>query len=434
MRLHPVMFIGFFFLLSSCSLQQQIGRSATATILDHASLQTAHIGIAVFDPASGRFLYEHQADKYFVPASNVKIATCYAAMKHLGDSIPGILYRQEKNGLLIVPTGDPTFLHPAFRAQKVFGWLHRTQQSIYLNMDSWKDEPWGSGWSWNDFEAPYMAERSAMPIYGNVVRMDSTLHALRVVPSFFADIERDPAADTGYLRSVQRKLAANSFTITGGGQANQVFVRSFYTDNGRIIYDLLSDTLKRRIQQDACEAAGTHKFDTIFSQPTDSVLRPMMHESDNFLAEQTLLMVSRKLIGEMNDARLIDSLQKSDLDSLPHRPRWVDGSGLSRYNLFTPRDFVWLLQQMQQFGMQRIRDIFPTGNEGTLTHYYNSDSGYLYAKTGTLSGVVSLSGYLYTRKNRLLIFSILVNNHQASSATLVRRAMESFLRQLRSRY
>ena len=88
----------------------------------------------------------------------------------------------------------------------------------------------------------------------------------------------------------------------------------------------------------------------------------------------------------------------------------------------------------QQFGMQRIADIFPTGNEGTLAQYYKSDSGFIYAKTGTLSGVVALSGFLYTRKKRLLIFSILVNNHQAGPATLVRRAMESFLGQLRSRY
>src|SRR5687767_13418869 len=153
MRLYPGIFIGFLFLLASCSVQRQIGSSASS-VLDDASLQTAHIGISVFDPASGKFLYDHQGDKYFVPASNVKIATCYAAMKHLGDSVPGILYRNEADVVILEPTGDPTFLHPAFGTQKVFDWLRTVQQPVYLDLDSWKDEPWGSGWSWNDFEEP----------------------------------------------------------------------------------------------------------------------------------------------------------------------------------------------------------------------------------------------------------------------------------------
>ena len=50
----------------------------------------------------------------------------------------------------------------------------------------------------------------------------------------------------------------------------------------------------------------------IHSQPTDSLLKPMMHRSDNFYAEQSLLMVSEKLLGTMNDRKIIDTLLKSD--------------------------------------------------------------------------------------------------------------------------
>ena len=83
--------------------------------------------------------------------------------------------------------------------------------------------------------------------------------------------------------------------------------------------------------------------------------------------------------------------------------------------------------------MERIKDVFPTGGEGTITSYYKADSGYIFAKTGTLSGVVALSGYLITRKNKLLIFSILVNNHQAS-ATDIRKAIEKFVHGIRVNY
>ena len=136
----------------------------------------------------------------------------------------------------------------------------------------------------------------------------------------------------------------------------------------------------------------------------------------------------------MNDARVIDTILKSDFKDLPQKPRWVDGSGLSRYNLFTPQDFVSILNKMQkEFSMARIKEIFPTGGEGTISSYYKADSGYIYAKTGTLSGVVAFSGFLYTKKGKLLIFSTLVNNHQAS-ATDIRRAIEKFLQGVRNKY
>jgi D-alanyl-D-alanine carboxypeptidase/D-alanyl-D-alanine-endopeptidase (penicillin-binding protein 4) len=145
-------------------------------------------------------------------------------------------------------------------------------------------------------------------------------------------------------------------------------------------------------------------------------------------------MVSDAVLGVMNDAKIIDTILKTAFKDLTQKPRWVDGSGLSRYNLFTPQSFVAILNKMKnEFGLERIKEIFPTGDEGTLSSYYKRDKGFIYAKTGTLSGVVALSGFLYTSKNKLLLFSILVNNHQAS-ATSVRRAIEKFLQGVRENY
>ncbi len=159
-----------------------------------------------------------------------------------------------------------------------------------------------------------------------------------------------------------------------------------------------------------------------------------MHRSDNFFAEQSLLMVSNELLGYMSDEKIIDSLLKTDFKDLPQKPRWADGSGLSRYNLFTPQDFVTILNKMKtEFGMERIKLILPTGGEGTIRSYYKDDSGYIFGKTGTLSGVVAFSGFIYTKKGKLLIFSTLVNNHNGS-ATDVRRAIEKFLTGIRTKF
>ncbi len=95
---------------------------------------------------------------------------------------------------------------------------------------------------------------------------------------------------------------------------------------------------------------------------------------------------------------------------------------------------VAILNKMKnEFGMKRIKVIFTTGGEGTISSYYKTEAGFIYAKTGTLSGVVALSGFLTTKKNKELIFSVLVNNHQASAID-VRRAVEKFLQGIRNNY
>jgi len=197
---------------------------------------------------------------------------------------------------------------------------------------------------------------------------------------------------------------------------------------------LLSDTLHQTVSFGKIVVTSLKGFRKIYSQPSDSLFKPMMHNSDNFFAEQTLLMASNELLGYMSDEKIIDTILKSSLKDLPQKPRWVDGSGLSRYNLFTPQSFVYLLNKMKdEFGLDRMKVILATGGEGTLSSYYKKDAGFIYAKTGTLSNNCALSGYLITSRGKLLIFSILANNY-ITGATPVRRAVERFLQQIREKY
>ena len=137
----------FLILLASCSVQQQIAKSAKADVLDAKALQTAHVGISIFDPSTNKYLYNYQGDKYFVPASNIKLPTCYAAMKYLGDSLVGARLTMDEQGrALIFPAGDPTFLNLEFKYQPLFEKI-KNVKGVYLYTDSWKDDRWGSGWS-----------------------------------------------------------------------------------------------------------------------------------------------------------------------------------------------------------------------------------------------------------------------------------------------
>jgi D-alanyl-D-alanine carboxypeptidase/D-alanyl-D-alanine-endopeptidase (penicillin-binding protein 4) len=430
-----IVFLTSYILLSGCSISKQIAQSAKTDVLSVPAIHNAHIGISIFEPATNKYWFNYQGDQYFVPASNTKLPTCYAAMKYLGDSLVGLRYSVKSDSVIVISgTGDPTFLHPDFRNQSVYNFL-KPFKAVIFKSKGFQDFL-GSGWSWNDYQEYYMAQRSELPIYGNLVKFTwINKSEIKIFPKYFKYSEKvsrlnpelSERLDEGF--EIYKEWSNNTF-IAGYGKSKSAEVP--FSPNTKTIADLLADTLKKQV--DYYNEFFTGSDYLIRSQPTDSLLKPMMHRSDNFFAEQSLLMVSNERLGYMNDAKIIDTLLKTDFKDLPQKPRWVDGSGLSRYNLFTPQDFVAILNKMKnEFGMERIKVILPTGGEGTISSYYKADSNYIYGKTGTLSGVVAFSGFLYTKKGKLLIFSTLVNNHNAS-ATDVRRAVEKFLQNIRNKY
>jgi len=432
--LKKLLIINFSFLiLSSCSIQQKISKSAKQVIND-SSLLAAHVGISIYEPATGKYWYNYQGNKYFVPASNTKIPTCYAAMKYLGDSLVGFRWDIHDTIINILPSGDPSFLHPDFSSARAIQ-LIKGFKYISLLANGYFENKLGNGWTWNDYQETYMAERSAFPMYGNVVKFYLQDDWVKAMPSTFEKMISQSSNKNLKGIRVFRPMESNDFYISQG--ESKTVSTTFRTYDGlfppfpALQAMLLTDTLHIPATVGMVSGESPKGLKIFHSQPTDSMLKPMMHRSDNFFAEQTLLMVSNEKLGMMNDEKIIDTLLKADLKDLPQKPRWVDGSGLSRYNLFTPQDFVAILNKMKnEFGMERIKVILPTGGTGTISNYYKADSNYIFGKTGTLSGVVAFSGFLYTKKGKLLIFSTLVNNHQASS-TAVRRAVEKFIHQLR---
>jgi serine-type D-Ala-D-Ala carboxypeptidase/endopeptidase (penicillin-binding protein 4) len=427
-------------LLYSCSPAKRMAAAAPTsieTLLADSALTNAHTGVYVYNPTSQKVLYSYQSDKYFVPASNTKLFSCYAGMKYLGDSLTGVLFNDSIGELRIIGNGDPTFLHPDFENQPVFNFIKNTKSKEILLCQilpaNWPFQEsfnsLGKGWSWDDYNSYYMAERSFFPIYGNIARFTLKQGLVDVSPSYFKKrLFNNNKLKTSF--DVERERETNAFFVKEGSNKNVVEVPIKQGMDNRIVsieVSLLVDTLKRNIQFVKTAYSSLSHLKRIHSQPTDSLLKPMMHRSDNFFAEQTLLMVSNEKLGYMNDRTIIDTLLKTDLKDLPQKPVWVDGSGLSRYNLFTPQCFVKVLEKMKdEFGMERMKNILPTGGEGTLSSLYKPITNQIFAKTGTLSGQVALSGYLFTKNNTLLIFSILVNNHN-NTAGNVRKAVEKFV-------
>lgn len=196
---------------------------------------------------------------------------------------------------------------------------------------------------------------------------------------------------------------------------------------------ILSDTVKRKV------SVINRHFDlaaqTIYSLPADSLYKVMMQESDNFIAEQLLLVCSNVLSDSLKPEIAIKYVEENFLSDLPDKPVWVDGSGLSRYNLFTPRSIVNVWKKIyQKVPQERLFKILAAGGEtGTIKNYYRAEKPYIYGKTGTLSNNHCLSGYIITKKGKTLIFS-LMNANFTQPTREVKKWMEEVLRLIHDNY
>jgi len=428
--------------LSSCSSQQRLSSLTNQYLLNDSSLLSAHIGISVFNPETGKHIYTHQGDKLFIPASNTKIITCYAAMKYLPKSLPAAYITNIDTAVVITPTGDPTFLHPYFDKHPLFDALKKINKPIYISNHDWNTNALGQGWSWEDYSADYMTERSAFPIYGNQIhwfqekgKKENASYPGDTVDLF---IYSNPevtwpvefATEKRNAFHVERAKDRNAFTLFEGKESQATYSVPFITSGIKTGIQLLEDSLGKKIFiADARLEEKINKLnhDTVYSQPTDSMLKIMMHNSDNFFADQSLEMVSQQKLNTMDESLIINDLLSSDLVGLPQKPRWVDGSGLSRYTLFSPDDMIFVLNKLrQEQPFERIKSIFlQTGHE-TLPSHDSTQNEFLIAKSGSMGGIYCLSGYMISHKKKVLIFSIMVNNTKAS-ASKIRNQIRLFL-------
>lgn len=427
----PVLFLVALKLAIGCSPVSK--RQLTKTFQATERKFQQHTGFMLYDPAEKKTLFAYNAERYFTPASNTKIFTLYAALSILGDSVPGLRYLLRGDSLLISGTGDPSFLYPyTFSNSVAYDFLKSSPHDIYYSESLFNTSPLGPGWAWSDYLYSYSVERSAFPVYGNFFVASRNAGKLAVSPGYFKKYFW--LSDSTQRSEILREIGSNRIDYFPGRnyRATEKWEVPF-KPNAVVVTDLLSDTLKREVRILSRPYRG--KMKTLFSVPTDSLLKTMMQESDNFIAEQLLLMCSQVLSDTLQPEITIRYMKQNRLTDLPDKPVWVDGSGLSRYNLFTPRSIVALWAKIDaEAERDRLFSLLAVGGKtGTLRNWYKADVPYIYGKTGTLSNNHSLSGYLITKKGRTLIFSFMNNNFTVPVAE-VRREMENILKRIRDNY
>lgn len=382
-------------------------------------------GLFVYDPLKKDTLINHNGNKYFTPASNTKIATLFSGLHLLENRIPAYTYNINSDTIAIQGTGNPTFLHPFFNDSIVINKL-KNFSHIKIFTSNLSDKKYGGGWAWEDYDTYFSPERSPFPIYGNVVLI-SKKDSLKIIPKILSkNVEL-------HSKKQGRKEIENTFFYRNN-QTKQVEIPFIIDKNlTQKLWKNLFQKQKITFFNDSTVNFKNIQYSNIH---IDSLYKQMMTVSDNFLAEQILIMASSTLSDTLSSSRVRKYILKNQLKELPNKPRWVDGSGLSRYNLFTPSSFVYILDKLHSsIPENRLLNFFPVGGKsGTLKKWFKGNNQpYIFAKSGTLGNNYSLSGYLKTKTGKTLIFSYM-NNHYRQKTSDIKKQMELVFQYIRDTY
>lgn len=421
-------------------------------ILSDSRLTVGRAGVVVKSAANGEELYATDAGKLMTPASNTKLFTAAAAAETLGLDYrfdTTVLGAGRKVGsvltgdLVLRGTGDPTMLaadYDALAADVAAKGVKAVTGKLVAD-DTWFDSVrLGQDWAWDDETAYYAAQISAL-----TASPDRDYDAGSVVVSVAAsgsEVKVSTTPETDYLKIVnkatvgdstdvliERQHATNTVVITGTvAEPYQEWVA--VDDPTRYVASLFRKSLAKhgvRVLGPTITGAAPSGADELAkhqSMPLSELLVPFMKLSNNIHAEILTKAMGRKVAGQGTWGAGLkvstDFAKANGVQVLNMR----DGSGLSRRDGFTASSITQLLLAV------RGKPWFPAwydslpiaGNAdrfvgGTLRSRMRNTpaANNVRAKTGSLTGVTALSGYVTSADGEPLVFSIMLNQYLSGS-------------------
>jgi D-alanyl-D-alanine carboxypeptidase/D-alanyl-D-alanine-endopeptidase (penicillin-binding protein 4) len=408
----------------------------------------ARLGIQV-ETLDGTVLYSREGDRFFVPASTLKLLTSAAVLSHFGPDfqITTPVYRlsteSDLHDLLIVGQGDPSFdqedMDSLAEQLAIAPGLPRID-TLWGDDLTFIGSAVNPNWDWEDIQAGYGAPVNALIFAENqleftlvpqtlgqplqVVWTDPSQtgqwqidnHSLTVAPTEpeFVTVGQDlghPTLRVGGQLRVDTEPETTSIAVLDPGA---VFLKRLASILAARAVPVSSTRLVT--PTDAVPVRG-EVLARIASPPLQSLLIPINQDSHNLYAEALLKQLGRHTNPEVEAttagaAAVLRTLEPLGLD--PETVVMVDGSGLARKNLLTPEAMTTVLQGMARSPHARAyRDsLAVAGISGTLRHRLQGTPlvGKFQGKSGALSRNFALAGYLETNTSDTLVVSLFLNN------------------------
>lgn len=339
--------------------------------------------------SDGRVLHHREPDKLRVPASTLKLVTAVAALESLGgdyrfETTVVASEKPEKSGvttLVLCGEGDPELTEAALQelADKLAASGIGRASRLAVDPGPYSFPPYGQGWAWDDAGHGYAPEIGGLNTNGGIVELipdspPSWLHLSEGSPEGRWLV---PGREGVEVRGeVPDSIAAPRPHLRTGEVLSRILVRQKILEPGPI-----------EIAPGQGRILAVHR-----SRPLRKLLKRALWESDNLAMELFFRASSRSRPEALKGAEV----------------RIVDGSGLSRYNLISARHLVAVLRANTE-----LRELLPGAGEGTLKRrFLDGWAAYqVRAKTGSMSNISSLAGYLFPGTDRECVFAIMINGH-----------------------
>lgn len=440
-----------------------------AAILDDPALEAAHVGVVVDSLATGRRIFEYNAGKRFVPASNMKLFTTAAALLALspdfrwetrlitdGTVTSGVL----SGDIIVEGSGDPTisgYFHEGDVLHVFRRWAAKLKEQgvreiggdLVIDNSAFPDKPYGKGWDVDPVNC-FSAPRDAFTFNNNCIQLDITPsgrtgEAARIAMEPATDyvslargltVRKNAGPDvvsleyatprtlsiTGSIgpgtRMITRYVAVNHPAYFGGFVLRETLEAAGIAVKGDI---LCARNCPKTVDVRTRREKGKWTTVAVYHSPRLAEIVKVVNKLSNNLYAELLLLATGRAAGaagtEGSAAAALAALRRAGLNT--SGVVMADGSGLSRHDLVTPDSVARLLRIMAQGPHARsFIDSLPVMSvDGTLGLRLKGSraADRVRAKTGTMTHIRGLSGYVTTMKGERLVFSIFSNNHVATS-------------------
>lgn len=426
------------------SLQRTI-----AKLLAAPTLRGAQVGLIAIDTARGTTLYSQNADQEFMPASNFKLLAGSAALNVLGaafayttsvasdaapqnGTITGNIYLQG-GGDALLSAKDLDAAAAAVAAQGV----QSISGSVVTDATHFDAVRYGYGWSWDDLPFYYAPVVSALELEDGVVHMYfSPAPAAGQPASILIQPSSTAFAVDNQLMTGPPKSKDTSELVRPWNQPATIRITGSYPADAKTSGDVhpavpdpesyAGDVFAKALAAHGISVAGPTQSGktpaaaatlwTKQSEPMPQLLADFWYPSDNLMGEMFLKELGYRLKGAPGSVENGRTLENQYLKSAGIDPQTVtisDGSGLSQYDRITPRDLLLILQNdWNSPNRDIVLNALPvTGVRGTLRNSYKGTAAEknVFAKTGSISHVRTISGYVKTKTHGPVTFSFMIN-------------------------
>ena len=407
------------------------------SVIQESGVEKNVIAVSIRDLNSGKVVYQLNEKILMHPASVQKLLTLPAAIDVLGEEyeFETKLFSRTDNEYILELGADPYLSESDLR--KLSKNLPNDTKKVYIDDSIIERKSWGEGWQWDD------DMNILMPKF-NAYNLDKNLLKITVLPTqkdelamivnqskyplvFFNNIKTGINNDIRMVRDTA--ISANTLLLEGS--VNKPTVKTLPVNNLKRYFEIkfLNILADRNIYMKHnlldTKVLESDKEVAKISHPVSVAIDAVLKNSNNLVSETLAKLAGAKITDstgtDVSGIKVFNNYcEKLGIDS--SKIRLADASGVSKNNLINA-DFVseYLVKNKDN----KVLESLPSPGEGTLTHRMLPIKDNLKAKTGSLSDISSIAGYLTTKKGRKYAFCIITNDPTTSSSD--KKVLEDFL-------